>query len=146
MPADIVDFNAYPQPQWNDPDTVSVALAHGINAHNEESSWAAYDRLLYAVGNNHAGTYFPVVLAVFPSLEVILRDGTPWPRHTVLQVLIDLFSSFQPDPGHDVSQEASLLAAVRHRIVSLKPYLASLTVDNGITNKSAQELLNCLDE
>lgn len=146
MPDDLADSHAYPQPEWNGPDSVSAALGDVMQAHDEKSSSSAYNRLLYALGNNHAGTYFPVVLAVMPALEEILRSGKPWPQHTVLEALIDLLTSFQPDPAHDIFQGASLSSALRERIHALKPLLGSLTTDNPMTNKSAQDLLHCLDE
>ena len=146
MPAELADLNEYPQPERNRHDSVSVALEKVIQAHDKQSSSSAYNMLLYAVGNNHAGTYFPVVLAVIPVLETILCDGKPWSQHTVLEALIDLYSSFQPDPAYATFHEVSLSAALRDRISALKPHLVSLATGNPITDKSAQDLLNCLDE
>ncbi len=146
MPDELENYHAYPQPEWNDPGSVSAALGDVTQAHDKKSSSSAYNRLLYALGNNHAGTYFPVVLAVMPVLEEILRSGKPWPQHTVLEALIDLLTSFQPDPAHGTFQGASLSAALRERILALKPLLGSLTTDNPMTNKSARDLLHCLDE
>lgn len=146
MPDEFQDYHAYPQPLWNGPGSVSAALQEVMRARDVESSGAAYNQLLHAMGNNHAGTYFPVVLAAMPALEKILRSGKPWPQHTVLEALIDLFSSFLPDPAHEYFQGASLRAALRERIRALKPLLEALGSDNPMTNKSTQDLLRCLEE
>lgn len=139
-----MEFDAYPQPDWNRPESVSAALESVLQTCDEESSSSAYNKLLYALGNNHAGTYFPVALAVLPHLGSILDDGKPWPQRTVLEALIDLFSSFEPDPAYDTFNGVSLSAQLRDRITALKPHLASLATE-GITKKSAQDLLDCLN-
>lgn len=146
MPDEFSDHDAYPQPQWNGPGSVSAALQEVMRARDVESSAAAYNELLQVLGNNHAGTYFPVVLAVMPALEKILQSGKPWPQRTVLEALIDLLTSFHPDPAHESFKGASLSAALRERILALKPLLGSLSSDNPMTNKSAQDLLRCLEE
>lgn len=146
MPDELQAYHAHPQPEWNGPDSVSAALEEVMQAHDVDSSSSAYNKLLHALGNNHAGTYFPVVLAVMPALEKILRSGKPWPQRTVLEALIDLFASFQPDPAHECFEGASLSAALRARILALKPLPGSLSSDNPMTNKSAEDLLHCLDE
>src|SRR4051812_49042417 len=146
MPAELVDCSAYPQPDWNGPESVSIALEHVVRARDAESSSFAYNRLLYALGNNHAGTYYPVVLAVMPYFEAILCRGEPWSQRTVLETLIDLCTSFMPDPGHETFQGVSLSTMLRERIIDLKPHLAPLATGNSVTTKSAQDLLDCLDE
>jgi hypothetical protein len=70
-------FSAYPQPERNTPETVSRALERVTLSRNIESSRLAYERLLGALGNGHAGVYHPVVLAVMPHLESILLSGEP---------------------------------------------------------------------
>jgi hypothetical protein len=144
MTSEFIDFSIYPQPEWNGPQSVSTALELVIQARDKESSNSAYDRLLYAVGNNHAGTYFPVILAVMPHLETILHRGEPWAQRTVLEALIDLFSSFVPE--HETFEGVSISPVLRERISALKPHLAPLATGNPITSKSAKDLLDCLDK
>lgn len=91
---------SYPQPEWNTPGSLIEALSAVQGASDAESSHAAYDRFLYAVGNYHAGTYYPVLLATLPFLEALLQTGGDWPQRTVLCVLDDLIASFQPEPGY----------------------------------------------
>ena len=87
---DLPDLTTFSHPEWNDARSLSAAFDSILTANNEESSLNAYHRLLYAVGNDHAGTYYSVALGILPIIERILRDGSPWSQHTVLEVLIEL--------------------------------------------------------
>jgi hypothetical protein len=69
---------------------------------SEETANAAYQRVLYAFGNNHAGTYYPVVLPALPFLGQILTAGTDRARDATLAVLYDPLASFQPEAGYEV--------------------------------------------
>ena len=91
-----VPWGHYAQPEWNKPNSIAEALAKVVRADP-----GAYNSLLYAVGNNHAGTYYPVLLAVLPFLEEILHVGEPASQRVALCVLDDLFASFQPEPGFE---------------------------------------------
>src|ERR1700683_5701702 len=91
----------YAQPEWNTETSVADALANVGESNDSDSSERACNKLLYAVGNNHAGTYYPVLVAVTPFMDEILRIGHPWSVRTVLSVLIDLLSSFEPAPGYE---------------------------------------------
>jgi hypothetical protein len=84
---------------------MAEALSSVREANDSASSTAAYDKLLYAVGNNHRGTYYPVMLAVMPLLDELLRAGSPWSARTVLEALIDLFESFQPERRYEVTKD-----------------------------------------
>jgi hypothetical protein len=142
----IMQEPAYPQPGWNTPGSVQEALEAAFNASDKESSEAAYHRLLYAIGNNHAGTYYPVVLTMFEEFEAILHSGKPWPQRTVIEALIDLLLSFTPEPGHDVFRGRSLSEALRERIVGLRPYFIHIATGDDVAAASAVDVLKYLDE
>jgi hypothetical protein len=96
---DLPDLTAFSQPEWSDARSLSVAFHAILSANDEESSLNAYHRLLYAVGKDHAGTYYSVALGILPIVERILRDGGPWSQNAVLEVLIEWCGPFKPDPG-----------------------------------------------
>jgi hypothetical protein len=146
MPKQPVDFSAYPQPEWNKPDSIAAALERVRQAHDDNSSRAACDDLLFAVGNSHAGSYYPVVLAVLPDLESILRIGKPWPQRTVLETLIDLYTSFDSQAGYETFDGVSVSATLRERIVSMKPSVVDVAEESGPASKSARELVECLEK
>lgn len=94
-------FHLFAQPDGNGEAEIANSLLAVIAAADEETSSRAYHRLLYAVGNNHAGTYFPVILPVLPFLCEILGSGGPWSARTAINVLIDWLASFCPDTGFE---------------------------------------------
>ena len=142
----IMQQPAYPQPEWNTPDSVSMALEAATNARDKESSQSAYNKFLYSIGNNHAGTYYPVVLTTFTDIEAILRFGKSWPQRTVIEALIDLLISFEPEPGQEVFRDHLLSEAVRERIFGLKQYFLHIATGNDVAAASAKDILKHMDE
>jgi hypothetical protein len=140
------DLSAFTQPEWNNAEALPAALDSVLSANNEQSSQEAYHRLLYAVGNDHAGTYHPVALGILPTLGQILRIGGPWPQCTVLEVLIELYGSFQPEPGHGTFHGEPLQQLVRSAISDLLPLVNMLRNSKLDTARSANELLTLINE
>ena len=136
----------YPQPAWNTPDSVSKALEAVSNASDKESSQSAYNKLLYAVGNNHAGTYYPVALSIITEIEAIMRSGEMWPQHTVIEAMIDLFISFEPEPGQEVFCERSLSVDLRQQVIGLKPYYVHIAGGTGVAAASAKDILRHISD
>jgi Ni/Fe-hydrogenase subunit HybB-like protein len=87
---DSIDWGAFSQPDWNGRDHVPLAIRALAGATTEAAATEAYHRLLYALGNDHAGTYYPVVLPVVPFMQEIVERGTAWARIRALDILIDL--------------------------------------------------------
>ena len=94
---DAVDWLSFEQPSWNREESVPQALRTVAEASSEDEGSGAYHRLLYALGNNHAGTYYPVVLPALPFMIRLLSEGSTWARITILDALVDLAGSFEPE-------------------------------------------------
>lgn len=113
---DLVCWDQYAQPAWNAAGEIEASLLALANDGDPDRS-RAYHRVLYALGNDHAGTYFPVVLPTLPFLGQILREPALIARLRALDVLIDIVGSFEPEPGHEEIEDdigrRSLKAAVR---------------------------------
>lgn len=139
-----------PQPAWNQATTLADTLSQLASATTEQEAWSACGRLMYAVGNDHAGTYCPVILEVLPHLEQLLREDRPWPRFAALQTLIDWYASFSPEPGHEAlvatgMSPTSLKQIVDASIAALRPDVQRIVEDGGIEKEAAIEFLDCLD-
>jgi len=137
---------AFAQPEWNDAETLQAALNSVLDAKDEQSTQEAYHRLLYALGNDHAGTYYSVALGIVPTLEQILRIAGPWPRRTALEVLIELYGPFHPEPGQEKFQGEPLEQLVRSAIADLLPLVNTLRDNGGGAAKSANELVTLINE
>ncbi len=122
---DQIHWSHYAQPTWNAVDEVPSAiraLADGADLDRQR----AYNRMLYALGNNHAGTYFPVVLPAIPFFGEILRGPELVARLRTLDVLIDLVGPFGPDLEHE---EVDSVAGLRSLKAMVQEAVASLSGD-----------------
>jgi hypothetical protein len=95
----------YAQPQGNGPNEVGNALESLRNCTRENED-DAYNRFLFAIGNNHAGTYFPVAVPTIGFLGELLLDGSPVASEQSLNVLVDLLGSFWPEPAFENTETA----------------------------------------
>ena len=136
----------YPQPEWNDPGSLSGALKALRQAHDESSAHEACDRFLWAVGNDHKGTFYPVVLAALPHIEQILIDGGAWPRHAAVEALIDLGGSFAPEPDHETYLGASVQDTLRAFICSMRPHIVPLAQEGSELSSGAKYLVALFDD
>ena len=80
-----LDLSHFPQPESNDSGSVEAALDGLRDAEDESAASEAYDAFLWAVGNNHAGTFYPVILGVLPEIEQILRNGKAWAQRAAME-------------------------------------------------------------
>ena len=140
----------YAQPEWNTETSVADALSNVWEANDSDSSERACNKLLYAVGNNHAGTYYPVLVAVTPFMDEILRIGHPWSVRTVLSVLIDLLSSFEPAPGYetfnDEAGNSEMLAnAFQESTRRLRPSVERIAAGGEVNAEMAKEVISLID-
>jgi hypothetical protein len=141
-----IDFARYPQPEDNDDTTVAKALEALRDAHGESSALEATDRFLWAVGNNHAGTYHPVALATLPALEQIVRSGEAWPAHAAMECLIDLGGTFVPEAGYETHQGAPLIGTLRSAVQAIRPAAAAWIGKGGAAAASAGDLVELIDD
>ena len=141
---ELPNLTAFSQPEWNDGGSVSMALRSVLSASDEESSSAAYHQLLYAVGNDHAGTYYSVALAILPTLARILREGGPWSQQTILEVLVELYGAFKPQPGHEFYAGVPLEKLIKQGISDLAPLVSTLKNEPRVTSRSARELIELI--
>ena len=91
---DDFDWTAVPGPKWYRPSDVPSALR--ALASNPEGRGDVTSQALFAFGNNHAGTYYPVVLPALPFLRQILEHGDRSARMATMAVLEEL-TYFEPE-------------------------------------------------
>lgn len=110
--------------------------------------------MLYAIGNDHRGSYFPIVLDAISFLGEILVGGSPRARARTLDVLLDLLGSFEPDAGviweggEGGSRPEDLREELRAGIQELRPTLLVLLSDASAPEVQAlaRDLDACLSE
>jgi len=141
-----LNLTQFPQPESNESDSVAAALDALRNARDETTANEAYDAFLWAIGNNHAGTFYPVVLGVLPEIENILANGQAWAQRAVMESLIDLGGSFIPEEGYENYHGASVQESLNAFIHSMRRHIAPLANGNDARAKSAVALLDLIDD
>jgi hypothetical protein len=149
---DFPNLSDFQQPKWSNPTRLIKALNQIESASKRQESDDAYIAILSAMGNNHQGTYCPVVLAVLPFFEKMLQDGSDWTKFTVLEALFDLCCSFCPEAGFEffqlpmtqVSEPLEIL--LKNRVLTLIPIIQSIALGKSISSRSADDLLELLSE
>jgi hypothetical protein len=131
-------------PQSNSQSQLELAFANIKSATDRTSSDHATEMLIDAVGNNHAGTYCPVVLAAVPLAEAELQAGSDWARRAVLEALIDLCGSFEQEPCTETFDGGSLAACLKSRVMVLRPFIESIASGTSVASGSAAGLLEVL--
>jgi hypothetical protein len=131
------------------PVTIAPAIAACEAACDSESSAHAYEALLSAAGNNHAGTYNSSVLALLSAIQPLLGHGESWPQRAALaalEALIDLYGSFEPEPNCQVYLGEQLAVTLRQRIAAMESKIRVIAKSAGVASAGAQGLLELLHE
>ena len=112
-----VDWLKYSGPEYYDPEEMVESLIH-LSSHNESRARHGLDhKVLSAVGNNHAGTYYPAILEAADLLiEMEQSSELEKVRKCAYCILNNLYY-FQPDVSNykDHSYE-HILSFVREKL------------------------------
>lgn len=136
----------FPEPDWNTPGSVALALEELRAAQDEPSAHEAHDRLLSTVGDNLAGTFYPVVLGVLPELQNVLAHGAFWAQRAAMESLIDLCGTFVAEPGYELHEGVDVRSALRASLVAMRPEILPLAVGSDARSRSATDLLELIDD
>ena len=150
---DEVDWHGYSMPpseQWYRADDVPAAFRLLVATSSQDAGWDAYNRMLFAIGNNHAGCLYPAAVPAVPLLTRVVRELLGWPRWSALEILIECLTfsvdreEFVDPSGSTIRTKDAIVTAVR----STREDLQRLAREQVVvpTAKSAQDLLEQLDE
>ncbi len=95
-----VSWADYARPPESKDGDISAAL-RALAETPENDDYASYNRVLAALGNNHAGTYYPIALPAVQFLGQIVNGERVAARVRALDVLVELVGSFNPEPGFE---------------------------------------------
>jgi hypothetical protein len=96
-----IDWKSFSGPEHYEPDSVSGALSSLISLKKESLSDKVYNNVLFAIGNNHAGTYYPAgQKALKYIIQTAISGNTEIAKNCALNMLIDLYASFYPEMGN----------------------------------------------
>ena len=122
------------------------------SAANYEEADAANTKLTYTVGNGHAGTFYPAVVAAVPKVIELALHGAPWTRWAAAEVLVDWVWTYEADAEFAVvslpdGRTVDVTQTVRAQISSATPALRrSLDAESDeIVRGAMEELVHCLE-
>ena len=125
-----------PHPPNVTPVEVKSALRSLVTVASESDAERGYHRLLSSLGNDHAGTYFPVAVCVVPFIGELLRYHNPMTRKAALNALADLTTSFEPEPGFETftfhGTNESVADALRDAVNAIRGSIESI-VESGVS-------------
>jgi hypothetical protein len=134
---------------WNlEPEVAkSIAELRQIQTREQASlrGNSADSRFHNAVGHDHSGAYYPVVLTSLDPLEEILQKGSAWARFVVVNILFNLYCSFYPVTG-DLLQDKVLGEELQTRIARLVPVFRSLSQADEPDAQTARELVEAIEQ
>lgn len=147
------DWSIYSGPEYYEPQKVPKAIIDLISLNLEDSYDQVYNNFLFAIGNNHAGTYYPAILGTLKYIIEIALNNDPdmaISRACALNILIDLYCSFGAEVGdYKNLSHKELEIIVTRDIESMLPKLVLLANNSTIDDRTKQLAINlqkCINE
>jgi len=140
-------WSRWPRPEWVSLSDVRSAVDAVGSVSTEQQRHEAYNLLLGRIGNNHAGTYFPIVVPVMRYASTILDGDNELARLCIMDVMIDLLESFEPEQGYENWREddsgEDLAQALVNSVRRLRPRLTNAAIsgraeEQGLANELLQ--------
>lgn len=95
-----VDWGKFKQPTWNKDDEIKDALLQLMNLQGEDVCHTTYNRVLYAIGNNHCGILNEVAVPATNAILSIALLNKGSSSNTALEILCEILY-FNPECEKD---------------------------------------------
>ena len=128
-----------PRSERNSPEEVPPAL---IAAWRGEPD--AYDQLMAALANNHAGAWYPVLLAAMPFLHDVLAHAPTAGVAAVIGLLDDFVYSFDVDPASP-EQDRQWELAFREALVPIRQTAVAIAAAQPVHAEMAVDLVEGIE-
>lgn len=87
-----IDWVKYSGPEYYNPENLIEALLHLITYDKSKAKNGLDNKVLYSLGNNHAGTYYPAILeAADLIIEMEKKSESKSVRNCAYAILNDLY-------------------------------------------------------
>ena len=146
-----VDWSSFNGPEYYDSEKAKQSLFSLVLLENEIDNSATYNEVLFCIGNNHAGTYYPAAYEAVKIISEILKESpSEISRNCALEIFIDLYCAFEPEMvGYTHFSFEELQSYVSQEIESLDSKLremVSLSNESDRNKNLANELLDSIAE
>jgi len=145
------DWSTYSGPEYYKPENVPQTLIELLELDDENLNSSVYNKVLFAIGNNHGGTYYPAIeKALKYIIATALNGNSEIARSCSLNILIDLYASFDPELGnYNYISFEELKVKVKQEIESISFDLEAFSsnlIESSRNKNLAIELLECINE
>jgi hypothetical protein len=117
-----LDWKQYCGPEYYEPIKVAPALLDLLNLENPAEANSVGDNVLFSIGNNHAGTYYPVILSALDIIISIEQEASDSVRRICAQAILDDLSCFELDPDLGSFSDKSFEEISEITQTKLEPY------------------------
>jgi len=93
-----VDWDKFKGVEYYKPSDVGPALIALVNLVDENCNEDIYNQVLFAIGNNHGGTYYSAIQDALRFILITAIDGnSEVSRNCSLEMLTDIYCAFGPE-------------------------------------------------
>lgn len=93
-----VDWSQYRGPEYYEPEAVAPVLLSLMNLEYSSEASGVGDRILFAIGNDHADTYYPAILSALDIIIAIKQEAECSVRALCAGEILDYMSCFESGP------------------------------------------------
>ena len=146
-----VDWGKFKGIEYYEPNDVAPALIALVNLDDDNCNEDIYNQVLFAIGNNHGGTYYSAIQEALRFILITAIDGnSEVSRNCALEMVTDIYCAFGPE----LTQETfhlydKLKSNVKKEVEELYPKLmelASLKSESQRNRKLALDLIGAIED
>ena len=139
---ELINWEKYNGPKNYKWEEVPNSLLSLLELSEEKDNEPFYHWFLFVIGNNHRGTYYPVIIEVLPIImEILFVNNKEVVRNCILEILTDLYMSFGPELGEYKELDgATILKWVADEVIVNQDNFKRL-LENQEESKRNKELL-----
>ncbi len=142
-----INWEQYLGPKYYNPNEASLALHQLLNLNEEQDRSTIYNHVLSAIGNNHRGTYYPVIIDALDIIIGIAFNGkSEIARNCSLDMMIDLYCAFCPELGtyNNLSFE-ELETIVKSKVEATQEHLESIYLSPHESDRNRQLIKDLIE-
>ena len=94
------NWEEYNGPEYYNYKEVVPTLIGLTKVYTDEQNKQTYNNVLFTIGNNHAGSYYPAILKALPIIiKIAETTNNEIVRNCALNIIDDLYCCFGPESG-----------------------------------------------
>lgn len=143
-----INWTQYSGPEYYNAEKVPEALCELAHLDKQENLNETYNMVLNAIGNNHSGTYYPVVVdAIDFIIDTALNNDSEVARNCALDMMTDLYCTFSPELGsYNCLSFDEVERAVTSQIEFVLDKLETLCISNSESTRNKKLAGELVDE